>query len=439
MCTTRGPSAPCAARTKAHVPSWTVHHCLKPDLRITVTDPDLGTEVRWRTNGLGLRGPEVEVPKPPGTFRIVCLGDESTLRRNTQAETFAARLKELLPVTSQVALEVINAGCPQTGPLLSYLSLRHRLLALAPDLVVFNFDMADVADDHRCRRHVRMNGKQPLYCPHPELERQRTASEVFWVERLLLWQHGKRGVGHLLGAEDQAEDVRDIDAPQGAYAWLRDDAPDWSVYIDQTLDVLGQMAVACRQANAEFVLSVIPCPWQVTAEASNGAGVRERAGLQPHVLYKNRLPFDSLSAFAERENILYCDPSPAFRGTEHAERLFRENAPRFSAAGHDLYARVLNASSSQTSPDRGGPTGAGPIAGCLPAIRRTCDAPTWDEPPCDNPRSDEPMPATTGSRSRRPNSINRVPKQSRRLGERLRPTDPRCRPVVNTAQRIADV
>ena len=157
----------------------------------------------------------------------------------------------------------------------------------------------------------------------------------------MLWQHGKRGVGHLLGADDQAEDARDIDAPQGAYAWLRDDAPDWSVYIDQTLDILSQMAVACRQANAEFVLSVIPCPWQVTAEASNGAGVRERAGLQQHVLYKNRLPFDSLSAFAERENILYCDPSPAFRGTEHAERLFRENAPRFSAAGHDLYARVL--------------------------------------------------------------------------------------------------
>jgi hypothetical protein len=334
--------AVCRADKSACAPSWTVHHSLKPDLRITVTDPDLGTEVRWRTNSLGLRGPEVEVPKPPGTFRIVCLGDESTLAPETaQAETFAARIKELLPVPSAVNLEVINAGCPQTGPLLSYLSLRHRLLALAPDLVVFNFDMADVADDHRCRRHVRMNGKQPLYCPHPELERQRTASEVFWVERLLLWQHGKRGVGHLLGADDQAEDARDIDAPQGAYAWLRDDAPDWSVYIDQTLDILSQMAVACRQANAEFVLSVIPCPWQVTAEASNGAGVRERAGLQQHVLYKNRLPFDSLSAFAERENILYCDPSPAFRGTEHAERLFRENAPRFSAAGHDLYARVL--------------------------------------------------------------------------------------------------
>ena len=217
--------AVCRADKSACSPSWTVHHSLKPDVHVTVTDPDLGTEVRWRTNSLGLRGPEVEVPKPPGTFRILCLGDESTLAPETdQNETFCARLKELLPTASSVDLEVINAGCPQTGPLLSFLALRHKLLSLAPDLVVFNFDMSDVADDHRCRRHVRMNGKEPLYCPHPELERQRTASEVFWVERLLLWQHAKRGVGHLLGAEDQAEDVRDIDAPQGAYAWLRDDA-----------------------------------------------------------------------------------------------------------------------------------------------------------------------------------------------------------------------
>ncbi len=334
--------AVCRADKSACAPSWTVHHNLKPDLRITVTDPDQGTEVRWRTNSWGLRGPEIEVPKPPGTYRILCLGDESTLAPEVnQAETFCARLKELLPTSSSGNLEVINAGCPQTGPLLSYLSLRHRLLSLAPDLVVFNFDMSDVADDHRCRRHVRMSGTQPLYCPHPDLERQRTTSEVFWVERLLLWQHGKRGLGHLLGAEDQAEDIRDIDAPTGAYAWLRDDAPDWSVYIDQTLEMIGLMAGACHRANSEFVLAVVPYPGQISAEASNGPNVRERIGLQAHVLYKNRLPFDALSAYAEKENLLYCDPSPVLVRTERAERLFQNNAARFSATGHELYARVL--------------------------------------------------------------------------------------------------
>ena len=105
--------------------------------------------------------------------------------------------------------------------------------------MICNFDMSDVADDHHCRRSVRMNGTQPLYCPHPELERQRTATERLWVERLLMWQHAKHGLAYLLGGEDRPEDSRDIDAPQGTYAWLRDDPPDWSVYINQTLDMIG--------------------------------------------------------------------------------------------------------------------------------------------------------------------------------------------------------
>ena len=50
----------------ACAPSWTVHHLLKPDVRISATDPDTGSEVSWRTNSLGLRGPEIEIPKPVG-------------------------------------------------------------------------------------------------------------------------------------------------------------------------------------------------------------------------------------------------------------------------------------------------------------------------------------------------------------------------------------
>jgi hypothetical protein len=48
-----------------------------------------------------------------------------------------------------------------------------------------------------------------------------------------------------------------------------------------------------------------------------------------------------LSAYANREKIACCDPSAVFARSPHAERLFRDNAARFSAAGHELYARVL--------------------------------------------------------------------------------------------------
>jgi hypothetical protein len=326
----------------ACAPSWTVHHLLKPDVRISATDPDTGAAVTWRTNSLGLRGGEIDVPKPAGTYRIVCLGDDSTLAPETsQPETFCVRLRETLGPASPMEIEVINAGCPQYGPLLSLLLLKHSLLGLSPDLVICNFDMSDVADDHRCRRSVRMNRSQPLYCPHPDLERQRTAAERMWVERLLMWQHAKHGLACLLGSEDRPEDGRDIDAPQGTYAWLRDDPPDWSVYVDQTLDVIGQMARMCRRSNCQFVLSAVPAPWQISAEAAGGPGVRTRVGVEEHVVYGSRVPFDTLSAFAGKEGILFCDPSGVFGRVQRPERLFRRNAARFSATGHELYARIL--------------------------------------------------------------------------------------------------
>jgi hypothetical protein len=326
----------------ACAPSWTVHHLLKPDVRISATDPDTGAAVTWRTDSLGLRGGEIEVPKPAGTYRIICLGDDSTLAPETaQNETFCARLQATLAPSSPMEIEVINAGCPQYGPLLSLLLLKHSLLGLSPDLVVCNFDMSDVADDHRCRRSVRMNKSQPLYCPHPDLERQRTAAERMWVERLLMWQHAKHGLAYVLGSEDRPEDGRDIDAPQGTYAWLRDDPPDWSVYVDQTLDVIGQLARTCRRSNCQFVLSVVPAPWQISAEAAGGPGVRTRVGVEEHVVYGSRVPFQTLSAFAGKEGILFCDPSGVFGRTQRPERLFHRNAARFSATGHELYARIL--------------------------------------------------------------------------------------------------
>lgn len=322
--------------------SWTVHHRLHSDARISAVDPDSGAQLQWQTNSLGLRGPEVDVPKPAGTYRIVCLGDESTLAAQTpEQETFCILLQERLRAASQANIEIINAGCPQYGPLLSLLLFKNSLLALSPDLVIYNFDMSDVADDHGCWRYLRTNGSRSLCCPHPDLLRGRTAKSKPWFERLVTWQYAKRGLGSLLESQTQPDDARDIDSPLGKYAWLRDDAPDWSVYIAQTLGVIGELSDVCRRSHCEFVLAVIPAPWQVAAEASSGPGVRARSGVEQHAVYHSRAPSDTLSAFAKKERIRYCDARATFVGTPRPERLYLRNAAHYSAAGHELYARVL--------------------------------------------------------------------------------------------------
>ena len=85
-------------------------------------------------NSLGLRGPEVERPKPEGRFRIVCEGGSTTfdLRASGDAATWPA----LLAGSLGPGWDVVNAGFPGWTSVQSLVSLELRDVDLEPDLVV---------------------------------------------------------------------------------------------------------------------------------------------------------------------------------------------------------------------------------------------------------------------------------------------------------------
>lgn len=87
-----------------------------------------------RFNSLGLRGPEVEVPKPVGRFRVVCEGGSTTfdLLAADDASTWPARLGRLLGPGA----EVVNGGFPGWTSVQSLIALELRDVDLSPDLVV---------------------------------------------------------------------------------------------------------------------------------------------------------------------------------------------------------------------------------------------------------------------------------------------------------------
>lgn len=324
--------------------SWVMHHRLQPGQSRTVRHPDHGTAVELRINSFGLRGPEPAVPKPPGTYRILCLGDETTMApEGAETETFCSRLADRLQSHMPLDVDVINAGVPGYCPLLSYLQVRHSLLALQPDLVVVNFDMSDVADDYRYRRHTQTDANQtPLACPHPALpsdasERQ----ESDWSERLLSVRWLKGQAFHWTASQDPAGDEQTILSRSGRYAWLRDQAPDWSLYIRQAFSPLVHLDRLLQGNYGRLVVAAAPAPWQISPKASTGEGVREQAGVPQDAVYHSRRPFERLSEYCRQHGIPFCDPSSKFRAAEHPERLFLENAPRFSQQGHDLYAEKL--------------------------------------------------------------------------------------------------
>ena len=89
-----------------------------------------------RTNSLGWRSPEVELPKPEGVYRIVCVGGSTTVGGWTNETTYPAVLQEALRLRfPDHSIEVVNAG---VSGLESFGESRKvkEYLKLQPDLIV---------------------------------------------------------------------------------------------------------------------------------------------------------------------------------------------------------------------------------------------------------------------------------------------------------------
>lgn len=321
--------------------SWAAHHRLKPLQTVSSSVPG-GGAVTLRTNSLGLRGGEVAVPKPAGLFRVLCLGDEAVFSAEVEEdETFAARLQELMSAGGANRVEVINAGVPGYCPVMSLLQFRHELATLEPDLVLLHFDMSDVADDHHVRRYVLQNDGRPSACPHPDLVAAARKSPLRGFEKFHTVQWCRSKLMDINEDEAPRDDTDDIDSLQGRYAWLRDQPPDWSVYIEQALEPIGQLDELVRHWRGRLIVSMAPDPWQVASDASIGRGVRERAGVAPNAHFESRRPFEVVGGWCAAHRIPLVDASLSFQSTPQPARLYLKHSPRLSPLGHELYARDL--------------------------------------------------------------------------------------------------
>ncbi|MDF1800615.1 MAG: GDSL-type esterase/lipase family protein [Planctomycetota bacterium] len=121
--------------------------------------------VRYRTNSLGMRGPEVAATAPPGTRRVLLVGDSYAYGLGVpESATLSAQLEQLLD-EDQRDVEVLNLGVPayQTSQELAWLEARG--FGLAPDLVVllhFGNDASEPAYLHDDTRRLLYTDELPL-------------------------------------------------------------------------------------------------------------------------------------------------------------------------------------------------------------------------------------------------------------------------------------
>jgi lysophospholipase L1-like esterase/tetratricopeptide (TPR) repeat protein len=118
-----------------------------PDGKLTVWDPDLYYRLRpgpllaghYPINAQGYRGPEFERAAPPGTLRIVCLGDSSTFGLTVADEdTWPAQLQRILAGLYEGSrrVEVVNVGVIGYSTEQNRRQLVRDVLPLRPDAVV---------------------------------------------------------------------------------------------------------------------------------------------------------------------------------------------------------------------------------------------------------------------------------------------------------------
>jgi hypothetical protein len=104
-------------------------------------------------NSLGLRGPEVDIRKPAGTYRIVCLGGSSTYGHgpSSDAHTWPARLQHHLTLGRPAqTFEVVNAGCRGYSTFESLINYALRVSDLDADLVL----VYHTVNDMRCALYL---------------------------------------------------------------------------------------------------------------------------------------------------------------------------------------------------------------------------------------------------------------------------------------------
>lgn len=121
---------------------------------------------RISINSLGFRGPEIAVPKPPGTVRIAFLGASTTWCGEVSGNDYVwpkLVTDELGQQFAGARLDYVNAGVPGYTLASMLKNLEHRVAPLQPDVIViyeaasnFSSEMRELAAQRGIIREAKM-------------------------------------------------------------------------------------------------------------------------------------------------------------------------------------------------------------------------------------------------------------------------------------------
>ena len=350
-----GPNVPLdltMARFQVYHPQYGFYH--KPGVSGWLRTDEFTSYVKF--NSRGLRGPEVQLPKPPDTFRVLLLGDSVTEGAQVaHEETMAARLgPALADLAGGRRVETVNAGVAGFGTGQQLLFLEREGLAYEPDLVILVFTIANDAADNSievARRAKLATNRRPYFVEEPDgslrllpfdappAERfagprafLRDRSVVFTA--LELWWEGKE-VARAQGAVvPRLETEREV--------YLRELGDDWPQAWDVTEALLARIDEATRRSGAPLLVVLSPTQWQTYDDLWRDPDFMGTSS-QNARRFAQTAPNERLLAIATRQELRMVDLLRAFRAEVEAGGplvIFRRDG-HWTARGHEVATGVV--------------------------------------------------------------------------------------------------
>lgn len=326
------------------VPDAYRHHSLVPNSHAEFRQPDFAYV--QRVNNLGMRGPDATVEKPPGTYRIVTLGDSFTMGKGVEDDqTFTALLGESLAKRMQAcggpAIEVLNGGVDSYAPILSYIQLKRDIAPLHPDLVVLSLDVSDLVQESAYRSQAVFGEDGditavPQLKPHDgvyEKIRDWTSRNLFFT-RLILFHINKRLEHRELTVRDVVSEAN-FEIAAHTLEGDRDRTEQWEAVFDS----LRRIKSFADAHGIKFVLSIYPWGHQVnTREWVPGRYSYMDEGAVPSERSR-----ETVHRLASENGIELIDLFGDFRSYDGRDPLYFNYDNHWTTTGQSVAARGIEA------------------------------------------------------------------------------------------------
>ncbi len=348
-----------------------LHHSLIPKAKLKRTNNEF--DVTYEINSQGLRDREIPLEKPANTYRILMLGDSYTFGiGNNLEDTFSKRLEkklnfDVIPAkvgisqvhsgdsrlrwndkSQNIHYEVINGGCSSYAPILEYLFLIHKGLKLHPDLVILNYDISDVQDDHKYSQIAEFDEKglplkvNPIDVQYYYREiKKGYKSSIPYLEQSELYQFIISRIYQVKGNKEAPQFYQEAQIVAGNIEYdrdlpVREKVGDWKKYFDESARYLQMIHQLLQSKNIQLVITSYPYGTLVN-EKEWKIG-RKLRGFDEKV-YSTNL-FDYLAEFSKSEKIPFLNMTPDFKASKEFP-LFYSYDGHFTPAGHEVAAKSL--------------------------------------------------------------------------------------------------